>query len=297
MDKNYVFFEEKGVNWDSVHSVYFPRTRNLTDKDYIPVFQELISIFKDGHLCIETTDRMINYELPFSVVDSFSSGGAPQQYFYEPILQTSNKMFWGLQLKENIAYIEIATFNETFDYKKFDSVINRFSCSNGIILDVRSNSGGMSVGVVDLAACFFTENRTLWYQRGKTGAGHNDFSDYYSISAKGFGFVDKNIPVVLLTGGRTYSAANYFAGIMKYLPNVTVIGTKTGGGGSARTATIMPNGWKLYYPYTPACDIQMNSLEKGVEPHIKIEATKAELQENPHLVFETAYNYLLRNVK
>ncbi|MCL1867683.1 MAG: hypothetical protein FWF72_01865 [Paludibacter sp.] len=38
MNKNYVFFEEKGVNWDSVYSVYYPRTRNITEREYIPVF-------------------------------------------------------------------------------------------------------------------------------------------------------------------------------------------------------------------------------------------------------------------
>ncbi|MCL1867684.1 MAG: S41 family peptidase [Paludibacter sp.] len=252
-------------------------------------------MFKDGHLFIYAKDTVILYNAPVSTVDSFSSGGFNMQYYSEPIHRESDNESWILieQLKNNIIYVDVPAFSSVFHYQKFHLLINQFSYSNGIILDLRANGGDDPVNCIDLAACFFTETRTMWFQKFKAGAGHNDFSEITPITATGFGFVDKNIPVVVLCGSYTYSAANYFVGIMKYLPNVTVIGVKTGGGGSARINKLMPNGWRLYYPYTPAYDIQMNSLEKGVEPHITIEATAEQLQQNHYLVFETAYNYLI----
>jgi hypothetical protein len=140
-------------------------------------------MLKDGHLAIETKDTLIKYDAPLSIVDSFSSGDVPRQYYCEPIHQAGTKMFWMQQLKENITYITVITFSESFDEQEFHSTINQFSYSKGIILDLRSNAGGMTIGIIDLAACFFQGTRTMWYQRGKVGAGHNDFSDYYSITA------------------------------------------------------------------------------------------------------------------
>jgi hypothetical protein len=47
MDKNYVFFEEKGVNWDSVYNVYYPQTRNISKGEYLAVFQDIIDLFQE----------------------------------------------------------------------------------------------------------------------------------------------------------------------------------------------------------------------------------------------------------
>ena len=297
MDKNYVYFDEKGVNWDSVHSVYYPRTRNLTEKELVPVFQEIINLFKDNHLWIETKDTAIYYPLQIAtVVDSLAYGGFPYEYYSQPThIDGDNESYIVIyQLNNNIVYVIVLSFsNMEFDYRKFNSLMQQFSYSKGIILDLRANDGGSGSEMTDLAACFFVGNRTIYYSKAKIGAGHNDFSDPTPITATGFGYISDKIPVVVLCGSTTYSAGNFFVGIMKYLPNITVIGTKTGGGGSGRWVKIMPNGWKLYYPATPSYDIKMNSLEPGVEPDITINATREELLENPCLVNETAYNYLL----
>jgi C-terminal processing protease CtpA/Prc len=115
----------------------------------------------------------------------------------------------------------------------------------------------------------------------------------------GYGIIDEKIPVVMLTGGWTYSAANCFAAIMKSLPNVTLMGTRTGGGGSARFTLVMPNGWRFFYSSAPMYDIYYNSLEAGVEPHYTIPTTAADAEEAEqtgiHRLMETAYQYLNKN--
>lgn len=295
MDKDYVYFDEKNVNWDSVYSVYYPKTRNITENEYIKNFQEIVNLFKDGHLFLKIKDSIIYYNRPISTVDSFSLS-FPNEYYSQPphiYYENSELPIAIIQFTNNIIYIHAPTFVSRFDYYKFVTLLNTFSYSKGIILDLRANRGGMINNCINLTACFFEGTRTLLYEKHKIGAGHNDFSDLIAITADGWGFVDKSIPIVVLCGNSTYSAGNFCVGIMKYLPNVTVIGTTTGGGGSGRPGTYLPDGWILYYPYAPSYDIKMNSLEAGVEPHIKIEATKEQMQENPYIVSETAYNYLL----
>ena len=305
MDKNYVFFDLKGVDWDSVFSVYYPRTRNITYEEYIVVFQEIIDLFRDGHLILVSPFGMLIWygitENHGTNVDFRSLFCVPENLMVNPVDMFADDAYFRephylLQLKNDITYITFSTGSLThkrFDSARFARDIENYSFSNGIIFDLRLSGGGSGRHLSEWVACFFAGTRTIWYQRNKIGAGRNDFSDFIPITANGLNIISQDIPVVVLSGIRAYSAGNFIVGAMKHLPNVTVIGTKTGGGGSARRAALMPEGWILHYPFTPSYDIKRNSLEPYVAPHIEITATDEELEENPHLVFEFAYNYLL----
>jgi C-terminal processing protease CtpA/Prc len=171
------------------------------------------------------------------------------------------------QLQDNIAYIYFATFKGHFNSQTFKEIISTYSCSNGIIIDIRYNIGGSLQSLMEFAACFYTGQRTVLYERHKIGHGHNDFSGYFPVKLSGTGIIGEHVPVVTLTGNRSYSAANYFATIMKTLPNVTLIGARTGGGGSARYDITMPNEWIMSCAQAPTFDIYYNSIEPGIEPH------------------------------
>jgi C-terminal processing protease CtpA/Prc len=151
---------------------------------------------------------------------------------------------------------------------------------------------------IDIVSSFFNGVRTVCYEKHKIGKGHNDFTDYFPIQINGRGIIDENIPVVILTNKRTYSAANFFVANMKYFPNVTVMGTTTGGGGSPRQTSVLPNGWTYTFPCSRSYDIRYNSLEQGVTPHIEIVLTEEMKQEMRQTgidpVFKTAYEYLLK---
>ncbi len=53
------------------------------------------------------------------------------------------------------------------------------------------------------------------------------------------------MPVYLLTSGVTFSAAELFTWIMADMPQVTVVGGRSGGGMSDILERTLPNGWKL----------------------------------------------------
>ena len=51
MDENYVFFQEKGVDWDAVYDEYAPKARMVkNDDDLRYIFQDIIPLFQDGHM-------------------------------------------------------------------------------------------------------------------------------------------------------------------------------------------------------------------------------------------------------
>ena len=51
MDEHYCFFQEKGVDWDSVHAVYAPRfNAGMTDDQELEVLGNMLAELKDGHV-------------------------------------------------------------------------------------------------------------------------------------------------------------------------------------------------------------------------------------------------------
>jgi len=295
MDRKYVYFDEKGVDWNAVYATYKPQIKTGSDEEYIQVFGEIVDLLKDGHVWVQAPTTYISYNVCRArgegEIDMYTyTGYNPSRLEY-----LHNDIGYIVQLDNSVTYIAHHTFFPTFNYRKFQEQLSSFSYSNGIIVDMRFNSGGSASHLYELAACFFSGERTLLYERYKVGSGHNDFSNFLPINVVGRNIVSEEIPIVILTGCGTYSAANFFAACVKYLPNVRLMGTQTGGGGSGRPIIILPNGWRFAYAYSPTYDIYYNSIEPGVEPHYLIPTTSREEYEETgiHKLMEFAYNYLL----
>lgn len=295
MDCKYPFFIQKNIDWDSIFIAYKEQTQNIQSNKLENVFQEVIDCLKDGHCYINTGQKTIRYELPIDTIDRFSYYDITK-YTTIPLKREYNKdsTLYVIQLKSDIIYIHYGSFHfPIISTNEIGNIINRFSYSEGIILDIRNNSGGQAQNIGELLSLFFSGTKTIWYNRHKVGCGHNDFTDFIPQNASGQGIIAENILVAVLTSSKTYSAANYFAGVAKYFPNFALIGTKTGGGGSWTTTSVLPNGWTFTYPVAQAYDMEYNSLESGVEPNIKVTATPEWYANHYDIVLETAYNYLI----
>jgi len=293
MDRKYVYFEEKGVDWNAVYNTYKPLAALANEEELLQIFQEIINLLKDGHVGVTAPDIYIFYTGYKDTTEVFYWDFE----YYEPenILQTwwIDDTYSIVQLKNDIVYIYFYAFCSYFDINKFRNIIANYSFSKGIIIDIRNNGGGSVNSLGEFASCFATGQRTILYQRNKTGHGHNDFSDYFPISGTGRGIISEKIPIVLLTGSRSYSAATHFAAVMKTQPNVRLMGMPTGGGGSARFSLIMPNGWTMYYSRAPVYDLQYNSLEPGVTPHDYILTTAEDAEAGVCKLMDAAYQYLM----
>ena len=88
------------------------------------------------------------------------------------------------------------------------------------------------------------------YIRHKTGKGHRDFSPLQAQYLTPSNGIRWQKPVVVITNRGVYSAANEFVKYMKNLPNVTIIGDKTGGGAGMPFSNELPNGWSVRFSAT-----------------------------------------------
>lgn len=298
MDRKYAYFDEKGIDWNGIYSACHRRAKAADKAALLQVFQEIIDTLKDGHVSLSTPDTMLYYDLGKGKDEIVTMYNIANYYDF-PLREEfdADSSYNIVQLSNDITFISLYNFNSRFSFQYFQTVMASYACSKGIIINVRGNRGGDLRNVAEWSSCFFTGRCTAFYEKHKIGSGHSDFTGYIPVEITGRGVIDEKIPVVLLVGVYTYSGANLFAGIMKYLPNVTLMGTATGGGGSVRHTAVLPNGWRYTYSQAPMYDICYSSLEQGVTPHYNIPSTIKEIEEmqqtGVHKLMEAAYQYLL----
>ncbi len=268
LDEHYCFFREKGVDWNEVHDRYAARVYpKMQRRAFFNLCAEMLDELRDGHT---------NLSAPFAT--SYYRGwwsGYPQNYDARLIQQHYlNFKYFSLgavdygMLLNNIGYMHYSSFSSSLGEGNMDYIMVYFAGADGLIIDVRDNGGGDLTNVEMFVNRFIDKKTLAGYMQHKTGPGHDDFSRpepfyYYPAGSSHFGWAK---PVVVLTNRSTFSAANNFVSIMKYIPGVTIIGATTGGGSGMPYSSELPNGWGVRFSACPILDAKGNPTEFGVEP-------------------------------
>lgn len=268
LDEHYCFFEEKGVDWDEVHATYGARIGDeMTSEELFIVCADMLDELRDGHVNLSAPFNTSYYRAWWSdYPQNFYLRIIEDSYFNYNYRQTSG-LIYGF-LENNIGYVYYESFSSTIGEGNLDYVLNHLSSANGLIIDIRDNSGGELTNVETLVARFIDQPTLVGYISHKTGPGHNDFSEPYAITYNPAesGRIRWSKPVVVLTNRSTFSAANNFASIMKLLPGVTIAGATTGGGSGMPYSSELPCGWSVRFSACSILDAEGNSTENGVEP-------------------------------
>ena len=133
---------------------------------------------------------------------------------------------------ENIGYIKIYQFLQT-TANDVDNVLAGFKAQNtrGVILDLRSNPGGLLSSAVDIASDFLTPGQLVVYSKGLES--REDFV------AKGI--KRENFPLIVLVDDGSASASEIVAGAIKDHGRGLVMGIKTFGKASVQRVFQLSN--------------------------------------------------------
>lgn len=287
MDEHYCFFNYKDVDWNQVYNRYSQRISENMDNDALfAVLGEMLAEVQDGHVNLVASHNVARYWKWFEDYPNNFDSKIQKNY-----LGTDYGIAGGLKYKlldNNIGYIYYGSFSSGIGEGNINQVLDRFALCDGIILDVRDNGGGLMSNSDRLASHFFNEKTLVGYMRHKTGKGHDDFSKPYEIYVEPSNGVKYQKKVVILTNRRCYSAANDFVNAMRYAPNATIVGDKTGGGSGLPFSSELPNGWSIRFSASPIMDAEMNQLEFGIDPDIKIDMTEADMDKGIDTIIEKA---------
>jgi carboxyl-terminal processing protease len=149
----------------------------------------------------------------------------------------------------------------------------------GLVLDVRSDPGGLLNQAVAVSAAFLPKDALVVYTDGRTPdarmrlvASKDNYSRRGDDYFKDLPAAVKKVPMVVLVDGGTASASEIVAGALQDHKRATVIGNQTFGKGSVQTILPLGNnaGLKLTTAryYTPA---GRSIQAKGIEPDITVD--------------------------
>ncbi|WP_291583330.1 S41 family peptidase [Bacteroides sp.] len=271
IDERYCFLDYKGIDWKKIGE----RKRkfidpDMDDRDLFQILSDMLYELQDGHVNLTSTDNQTHFDFWLDSPRNFSEATIENNYYLGQNYQQTAGFKYKI-LNDKIGYIYYEKFSEGIDNNDLDRVFSYLSNCKGLIIDVRQNSGGNATNSAKIASRFTEKKILTGYICHKTGPGHNDFSKPYAIylePAKGIRWQKK---VAVLTNRHSYSATNDFVNHMRCLPNVTIVGDKTGGGSGMPFSSELPNGWTIRFSASPHFDKNMNHIEWGIDPDVKVD--------------------------
>ncbi|MDF1809048.1 MAG: S41 family peptidase [Phycisphaerales bacterium] len=181
------------------------------------------------------------------------------------------------RLSGNIGYIELLGFNQaSYVHDTVEAAMQLLQGSQSIIFDLRSNGGG-DPETVQLISSYLFDSSTPTHLNSLYSRPNDTTTEYWTHDQINTDLVMKDVPVYVLTSGRTFSAAEEFSYNLKNLKRATLIGETTGGGAHPVESHIIDNQLMIVIPTARAISpiTGTNWEGTGVSPHIESVAADA----------------------
>ena len=298
IDEHYCFFDYKqaeyGLDWNAVHDKYSKQISDgMTETQLFEVLGNMLAELRDGHVNMYSSWDIArtwswHEDYPSNVSDTLL-----RRYLGTDYRITSGMKY--RRLDDNTGYIQCPSFANGIGAGNLDDILFYLAPCNGLIIDLRDNTGGMLSSAEQLAARFTNEKRLVGYMQHKTGKAHADFSPLEEQWLKPGKGVRWQKHTVVLTNRSVYSAANEFVKYMKCCPNVTIVGDRTGGGAGMPYSSELPNGWGIRFSACPMYNRDKQSTEFGIDPDHNVALSQADLLRGKDTIIEYARKLLREN--
>jgi carboxyl-terminal processing protease len=184
-------------------------------------------------------------------------------------------------LEPGYGYIRIRNFQDRTGEDLATAIESLYKDGDlkGLVLDLRSDPGGLLNQAVAVSAAFLPKDALVVYTDGRTPdakmrltASRDNYTRRGEDYLKDLPAAVKKVPIVVLVDGGTASASEIVAGALQDHKRATVLGTQTFGKGSVQTIVPLGNnaGLKLTTAryFTPS---GRSIQAKGIEPDIYVD--------------------------
>lgn len=295
IDEHYCFFNYKnheyGLDWQEVYNKYKVRINDqMRETQLFEVLCDMLAELRDGHVNLSSSYDYGRYWAWQEAFPKNFSDSLERKY-----LGTDYKISSGISyriLDDNIGYLRYESFQSPVGEGNLDDILSYVLLCRGLIIDIRNNGGGDLTNAERLAARFVQEKTLVGYLQHKTGKGHNDFSDMEPQYLEPSSNLRWHKPVCVLTNRSVYSAANEFATMMRALPQVKLVGDRTGGGSGMPMSSSLPNGWNVRFSACPMYDKDKQQTEFGIAPDYQVALDDEDVKKGFDTIIETARKLL-----
>ncbi len=185
---------------------------------------------------------------------------------------------------KNIGYIQIMTFIGSTTPNEFLEALEKTKKADGLILDLRGNTGGLLPNAIFIANLFIPEGNIV------SIVGRNGYK--YDIYAQDTEF-NVNKPMIVLVDGASASASEILSGALKDYKKAKLLGSQTYGKGMVQKIIPLPNETGLNL--TIAKYLTPNGTDinkKGITPDIEVNFTMEDVKKQNDVQLTTAKSIL-----
>ncbi len=175
-------------------------------------------------------------------------------------------------IDKNIGYIQILSFIGSTTSNEFIEALEKTEKTDGLILDLRGNPGGLLPNAIFIANLFISKGKIV------SIVGRNGLKQDFTAQETNYNIKK---PLVVLIDHSSASASEILSGALKDYKKAKLVGTTTYGKGMVQQVIPMPNETGLNL--TIAKYLTPNGTDinkKGITPDINVELTFDDLKKN-----------------
>jgi len=187
-------------------------------------------------------------------------------------------------IDKNIGYIQIMTFIGSATPNEFLEALEKTQKAEGLILDLRGNTGGLLPNAIFIANLFIPDGNIV------SIVGRNGYK--YDIYAQNTEF-SINKPTIVLVDGASASASEILSGALKDYKKAKLLGSQTYGKGMVQKIIPLYNETGLNL--TVAKYLTPNGTDinkKGISPDIEVNFTIDDIKKQNDIQLSTAKKIL-----
>lgn len=288
-DQQYSYFDYKHIDWNALRDRFRPMAIAAGDQaSFISVVREMLSTLHDQHVIIRSPGGAVT--LTYDPGYFVNWDRTVWQQYLARGTWTQGRGDWGHGTLNGTAYIQIGAWNGTnFSASDFDAALENYRNAARLILDVRMNGGGDDQIAFQVAGRFATSSVTTGYFKIRRGPGHSDFGSLTTRTLSPRGSWQFTRPVLVLIGRRCLSSNESFISAMRQLPNVTLVGDRTGGGSANPETFPLAGGWSYTVSRWIEYTADMEVIEDvGIAPQVVVPASPADFAQGRDPVLDWA---------
>ena len=171
---------------------------------------------------------------------------------------------------DNLGYIRLSSFISKNAATEFQVALNQMADKDGIIIDLRSNPGGLLTNAIYIADMLLS-SKTIVSTVDRDG---------YKETQNSLSQVTTNQPIVVLINGGSASASEILSGALKDNNRATIVGKKSFGKGLVQEINRLPDGSALHITiqrYLTPSGTDIN--KKGITPDYEVEITEQDIKD------------------
>ena len=292
LKNEYSYFDRKKIDWKKLERRHRKRIASAkTTQKWVDRVVRMLSVAEDLHMTLEfggslrgTFIRNVRPNFDLEGVKAAISG-----------LQQRNRAVWTGRTEGDFGYVLIAGWDRKLEQElgELQSVLEAFRGTQGLIIDVRPNSGG-DENLARAVASWFIEGEKVYAKNAYRNAhSKTGFGRTYSRTIKGNDAPRTyEKPVCVLMGRANMSSCEAFLLMMKQGRDVTLLGSRSYGSSGNPKPFELENGVIVNVPSWKAMRPDGTPFEgEGLLPDIKIKVSPDRLKTSDPII-ERALKHL-----